>query len=115
VSSRTKAKAGDGDGDGELLDAIAGHWNAIENGIHRVRDVSRGEDAGRVANPNATRNMLNLHNLASPLQPTRRSKENQRSVPTILEAPDANPPLSPARHPKKDGKNPASRVRFKSP
>jgi predicted transposase YbfD/YdcC len=60
VSSRTKAEAG---GD-EILDAIVGHWDAIENGTHRVRDVRMGEDACRVANPNAARNMVNLRNLA---------------------------------------------------
>lgn len=60
VSSRTKAEASDG----ELLDAIVGHWDAIENGTHRVRDVSMGEDACRVANPNAARNMVTLRNLA---------------------------------------------------
>jgi uncharacterized protein (DUF3084 family) len=47
VSSRTKAEAGDG----ELLDAIVGRWDAIENGTHRVRDVSMGEDACRIATP----------------------------------------------------------------
>jgi predicted transposase YbfD/YdcC len=60
VSSRTKAEASDE----ELLEAIVGHWDAIENGTHRVRDVSMGEDACRVANPNAARNMVNLRNLA---------------------------------------------------
>jgi hypothetical protein len=48
----------------ELLDAIVGHWDAIENGIPRVRDVSMGEDACHIANPNAARSMVNLRNLA---------------------------------------------------
>lgn len=60
VSSRTKAEASDG----ELLKAIVGHWDAIENGTHRVRDVSMGEDACRIAHPKAARNMVTLRNLA---------------------------------------------------
>ena len=63
VSSRTKAEAGEG----ELLDAIVGHWDAIENGTHRVRDVSMGEDACRIAHPNAARNMVTLRNLVNGL------------------------------------------------
>jgi hypothetical protein len=47
VSSRTKGEASDD----ELLEAIVGHWDAIENGTHRVRDVSMGEDACRIAHP----------------------------------------------------------------
>jgi predicted transposase YbfD/YdcC len=50
--------------DAELLDAIVGHWAAIENGTHRVRDVTFGEDACRVAHHNAARNMVTLRNLA---------------------------------------------------
>ena len=60
VSSRTKAEASDE----ELLETIVGHWDAIENGFHRVRDVSMGEDACRIAQPNAARNLANLRNLA---------------------------------------------------
>lgn len=47
MSSRTKGEASDD----ELLEAIVGHWDAIENGTHRVRDVSMGEDACRIAHP----------------------------------------------------------------
>ena len=36
--------------DADMLDAIVGRWVAIENGTHRVRDVSMGEDACRIAN-----------------------------------------------------------------
>jgi predicted transposase YbfD/YdcC len=60
VSSRTKGEASDD----ELLEAIVGHWDAIENGTHRVRDVSMGEDACRIAHPKAARNMVTLRNLA---------------------------------------------------
>jgi len=37
--------------DQQLLDLILGHWGAIENGVHRVRDVTFGEDACRVGCP----------------------------------------------------------------
>ncbi|MEO8352907.1 MAG: hypothetical protein ABI680_14335 [Chthoniobacteraceae bacterium] len=60
VSSRTGAEMDDA----ALLGAIVGHWEAIENGIHRVRDVTLGEDACRVARPKAARNMVTLRNFA---------------------------------------------------
>jgi hypothetical protein len=63
VGSRPMAELNDK----EMLDAIVGHWDAIENGTHRVRDVSMGEDACRVANPKAARNMVTLRNLANGL------------------------------------------------
>lgn len=50
--------------DAELLKFIVGHWDAIENGVHRVRDVTLGEDACRVARPKAARNRVILCNLA---------------------------------------------------
>jgi predicted transposase YbfD/YdcC len=46
------------------LQAIVGHWEGIESGIHRVRDVSLREDRCRVSRPRAARNLLNLRNLA---------------------------------------------------
>ena len=60
VSSKTKDELDD---EG-LLEAIIGHWSAIENGTHRVRDVSFGEDACRIAAPKAARNMVTLRNFA---------------------------------------------------
>ena len=63
VGSRTKDELPDAD----MLDAIVGHWEAIENGTHRVRDVSMGEDACRVADPKAARNIVTLRNLANGL------------------------------------------------
>jgi hypothetical protein len=50
--------------DAALLELIVGHWDAIENGVHRVRDVTFGEDACRVARPKAARNRVTLCNLA---------------------------------------------------
>jgi hypothetical protein len=63
VGSRTKDELSD---EG-MLDAIVGHWDAIENGTRRVRDVSMGEDACRVADPKAARNIVTLRNLANGL------------------------------------------------
>ena len=60
AASRTREEMADG----PLLDAIVGHWGAIENGTHRVRDVSFAEDASLVARPKAVRNMVTLRNLA---------------------------------------------------
>lgn len=60
ASSHTK----DERSDAQLLELIVGHWGAIENGVHRVRDVTFGEDACRVARPKAARNRATLCNLA---------------------------------------------------
>lgn len=45
-----------------MLAAIVGHWDAIENGTLRVRDVSMAEDACWAAHPKAARNMVILRN-----------------------------------------------------
>ena len=50
--------------DEELLEAIRGHWSAIENGVHHRRDVSLGEDASRVAHRSAAHALATLRNLA---------------------------------------------------
>jgi predicted transposase YbfD/YdcC len=50
--------------DRALLDAVRGHWSAIENGVHHTRDTSFGEDASRIAQPTAARVMATLRNLA---------------------------------------------------
>jgi len=63
VGSRTRDELSDQ----EMLDAIVDHWDSIENGTHRVRDVSMGEDACRIAHPNAARNMVTLRNLVNGL------------------------------------------------
>lgn len=50
--------------DAELLQAIRGHWSAIENGAHQRRDVRFGEDASGVAQRGAAQVLACLHNLA---------------------------------------------------
>lgn len=50
--------------DAQLLQAIRGHWDAIENGAHHRRDVSFGEDASPISQRGAAQVMATLRNLA---------------------------------------------------
>jgi hypothetical protein len=50
--------------DAGLLQAIRGHWDAIEHGTHPRRDVSFGEDARRVSQRGAAQILAALRNLA---------------------------------------------------
>ena len=50
--------------DAELIEAIRGHWDAIEKGAHHRRDVSFGEDASGVSKRGAAQVMAALRNLA---------------------------------------------------
>jgi predicted transposase YbfD/YdcC len=50
--------------DDAILQAIRGHWEAIENGSHYRRDVSFGEDQSRIKNRGAAQVMAALRNLA---------------------------------------------------
>jgi hypothetical protein len=50
--------------DAELMEAIRGHWDAIENGAHHRRDVSFREDASRISKGGAPQVMATLRNLA---------------------------------------------------
>lgn len=47
-----------------LLEAIRGHWDAIENGAHHRRDVSFREDASPVSKRGAAQLLAALRNLA---------------------------------------------------
>jgi hypothetical protein len=51
-------------GDAELLAAIRGYWDAIENGSHHRRDVSFREDARGVSHRRAAQVLAALSNLA---------------------------------------------------
>jgi hypothetical protein len=46
----------------DLLEIIVGHWGAIENGTHYVRDVTFGEDACRIKERPRVQNMVHLRN-----------------------------------------------------
>lgn len=48
----------------EVGNSIRGHWAAIENGTHHMRDVSLREDACRVGNRTAAHALASLRNLA---------------------------------------------------
>jgi len=50
--------------DDQLMQAIRGHWDAIENGAHHRRDVSFGEDASRISKGGAPQVLAALRNLA---------------------------------------------------
>jgi predicted transposase YbfD/YdcC len=50
--------------DQAILDAIRGHWSAIENGTHYRRDVSLGEDACRTTERHGAAVLASLRNLA---------------------------------------------------
>jgi hypothetical protein len=63
--------------DAELLTAIRGHWDAIENGAHHRRDVSFGEDASGVSKRGAAQVLAALRNVALGLYEL--AKERQRT------------------------------------
>jgi hypothetical protein len=46
-----------------LLEAVRGHWDAIENGSHHRRDVSMGEDASGISKRTQAHIMATLRNL----------------------------------------------------
>ena len=50
--------------DQAILDAIRGHWSAVENGTHYRRDVSLGEDACRTTERQGAAVLASLRNLA---------------------------------------------------
>ena len=67
----------------DLLNITIGHWDAIENGTHYVRDKTFGEDACRIRNSNAARNMVVLRSLANALyQIKHQEKKNKPSLPS---------------------------------
>ena len=63
--------------DAELIAAIRGHWDAIENGAHHRRDVSFGEDASGVSERGAAQVLAALRNLALGLYEL--EKEHERT------------------------------------
>ena len=60
--------------DEQVMEAIRGHWSAIENGVHYRRDVTFGEDACRIAQPKAAHAMATLRNLAIGLYELQRER-----------------------------------------
>jgi len=61
--------------DDALLEAIRGHWDAIENGTHHRRDVTFGEDACGVSQRGAAQVLATLRNLALGLHELAQERE----------------------------------------
>jgi hypothetical protein len=51
-------------GPDHLLELVRGHWGAIENRLHYVRDVALGEDASTIRTGHAPQNLATLRNTA---------------------------------------------------
>jgi predicted transposase YbfD/YdcC len=60
--------------DEQMMEAIRGHWAAIENGVHYRRDVSFGEDDCRIAQRKAAHAMATLRSLAIGLYELQRER-----------------------------------------
>lgn len=65
----------------QLLEAIRGHWDSIENGSHHRRDVSMGEDASGISKRPQAHMMASLRNLALGLF-ERQKHRNKDSFPS---------------------------------
>ena len=65
----------------DLLEAIRGHWDGIENGSHHRRDVSMGEDASGISKRTQAHMMASLRNLTIALFERQRHR-NKESLPT---------------------------------
>lgn len=61
--------------DAQILDAIRGHWSAIENGTHYRRDVTLGEDANRTASRKGAAVLASLRNLANGIYELQKEKK----------------------------------------
>jgi predicted transposase YbfD/YdcC len=64
----------------KLMEIITGHWAAIENGTHYVRDKSFGEDGCRISNPNGARNMVVMRNLTLGLYNLERHRKKTKAT-----------------------------------
>jgi predicted transposase YbfD/YdcC len=51
-------------GPDHLLELARGHWGAIENRLHYVRDVALGEDGSTIRTGHAPQNLATLRNAA---------------------------------------------------
>lgn len=65
----------------QLLGAIRGHWDSIENGSHHRRDVSMGEDASGISKRPQAHMMASLRNLVLGLF-ERQKHNNKDSFPS---------------------------------
>lgn len=65
----------------ELIEAIRGHWDSVENGSHHRRDVSMGEDASGISKRPQAHMMASLRNLTIGLY-ERQKDRNKDSLPS---------------------------------
>jgi predicted transposase YbfD/YdcC len=65
----------------QLLRAIRGHWDSVENGSHHRRDVSMGEDASGISKRPQAHMMASLRNLTLGLF-ERQKHRNKDSFPS---------------------------------
>jgi len=65
--------------DANLIEAIRGHWDAVENGAHHRRDVSFGEDASGVSKRGAAQVLSALRNVALGLYELERERGRTRA------------------------------------
>jgi hypothetical protein len=63
----------------QLLEAIRGHWDAIENGSHHRRDLTFGEDASGVSEHSAAQVLAALRNVALGLYELERERQRTRA------------------------------------
>ena len=64
-----------------LLEAVRGHWDAIENGSHHRRDVSMGEDASGISKRTQAHIMATLRNLTLGLFERQKHQSKKRLPP----------------------------------
>jgi predicted transposase YbfD/YdcC len=79
-------------GPAHLLELVRGHWGAIENRLHYVRDVVLGEDASTIRTGHAPQNLATLRN--PELAAARRPASNHRRL-ALLRAQSLTAPCSP--------------------
>jgi predicted transposase YbfD/YdcC len=60
ITSLSRSRAGAQ----KLLSLVRGHWGAIENGLHYVRDEALGEDRSTIFRGHAPQNLAALRNAA---------------------------------------------------
>ena len=65
----------------ELIEAIRGHWDSVENGSHHRRDVSMGEDASGISKRPQAHMMASLRNITLGLY-ERQKDCNKDSLPS---------------------------------
>jgi len=69
--------------DAQLMEAIRGHWDAIENGAHHRRDASFREDACRVGKHGAAQVLAALRNVALGVYELKKDEDGKSKTSSI--------------------------------